>query len=68
MILNCVPIPTVSAWLGHATASFTMARYVDNQPHALTAAATMLAGLVTIRDNAASPTGDVTTRENPAVA
>lgn len=45
MILNGVPIPTVSAWLGHATASFTMARYVHNQPHALTAAAKTLAVL-----------------------
>ena len=47
MILNGVPIPTVSAWLGHATASFTMARYVHNQPEAMTAAATTMTKLVT---------------------
>lgn len=49
MILNGVPIPTVSAWMGHATASFTMARYVHNQPHALMAAANTLAGLVSAK-------------------
>jgi integrase len=61
MILNGVPIPTVSAWLGHATASFTMARYVHNQPQALLAAANTMAGLVTTRrDNDAELSGDVT--------
>lgn len=50
MILNGVPIPTVSAWLGHATAAFTMARYVHNQPHMFQAAATSYAELVTNRD------------------
>ncbi|MDV7992177.1 tyrosine-type recombinase/integrase [Rhodococcus sp. IEGM 1374] len=50
MILNGVPIPTVSAWLGHATSAFTMARYVHNQPHALAAAAVSYGALVTKRD------------------
>lgn len=49
MILNGVPVPTVSAWLGHATPSFTMARYVHNQPHALVAAAQTLGDLVKSR-------------------
>ncbi|WP_100503974.1 site-specific integrase [Mycobacteroides abscessus] len=47
MILNGVPIPTVSAWLGHATASFTMARYVHNQPQALRDAGTVMGNLMT---------------------
>jgi len=53
MILNGVPIPVVSAWLGHATASFTMARYVHNQPQALLDAATSYGALVTKRDKKA---------------
>lgn len=57
MILNGVPIPTVSAWLGHATAAFTMARYVHNQPYALIAAATSYGSLVTKRDKTSLPIG-----------
>ncbi|MDI9934747.1 tyrosine-type recombinase/integrase [Rhodococcus sp. IEGM 1351] len=63
MILNGVPIPTVSEWLGHATAAFTMARYVHNQPYALTAASTTLAGLVSTK-NDTELSGDVTIRDN----
>ena len=54
MILNGVPIPVVSVWLGHATASFTMARYVHNQPQALVAAAASYGALVTSRDRTTS--------------
>lgn len=50
MILDGVPIPTVSAWLGHATAAFTMSRYVHNQPHMLLAAAQSYGALVTKGD------------------
>ncbi len=39
MILNGVPIPTVSAWLGQSIAAFTIARYVHNQTQALLATA-----------------------------
>lgn len=46
MILNGVPNPTVSAWLGHATSAYTMARCVRNQPYALMAAATSYRALV----------------------
>ncbi|WP_371831560.1 MULTISPECIES: tyrosine-type recombinase/integrase [Nocardiaceae] len=58
MILNGVPIPTVSAWLGHATAAFTMARYVQqNQPYALISAPTSYGRLVTNRDDNLLPVG-----------
>lgn len=43
--LQGVPIVTVSAWMGHATASFTMQRYTHNQPGELLKAATVHAGL-----------------------
>lgn len=72
MILNGVPIPTVSAWLGHATASFTMARYVHNQPQTMTAAANLLAGLVTGRKEPAGDhaelSRDVTNGDNLQIA
>ncbi|SNT46501.1 tyrosine-type recombinase/integrase [Rhodococcoides kyotonense] len=54
IILNGVPIPVVSAWLGDATAAFTMPRYVHNQPLALIAAATSYGALVTNRDRTSS--------------
>jgi integrase len=39
-----MPTAVISKWLGHATASFTMATYVDGQDEALAAAAETLAG------------------------
>jgi integrase len=38
MHLRGVPTAVISKWLGHATASFTMATYVHSQDDALTAA------------------------------
>jgi integrase len=40
-----MPTAVISKWLGHATASFTMATYVDGQDEALAAAAETLAVL-----------------------
>jgi integrase len=39
MHLEGVPVAVISAWLGHASADFTMRVYVHSQPDALTAAA-----------------------------
>ena len=38
MHLRCVPTAVISKWLGHATASFTMATHVHSQEDASTAA------------------------------
>jgi integrase len=39
MHLEGVPVAVISAWLGHASADFTMRVYVHSQPDALAAAA-----------------------------
>ncbi|WP_280246524.1 tyrosine-type recombinase/integrase [Nocardia abscessus] len=54
MHLQGVPIATVSAWLGHCDAAFTLRTYVHNQADALTAAAQTLNAVVTGRDTAPS--------------
>ena len=41
MHLRGVPTAAISKWLGHATASFTMATYVHSQDDALAAAGAM---------------------------
>ena len=43
MHLRGVPTAVISKWLGHATASFTMATYVHSQDDALEAAGQTLA-------------------------
>ena len=43
MHLRGVPTAVISKWLGHATASFTMATYVHSQDDALAAAGAMYA-------------------------
>jgi len=45
-----VPIATIAAWLGHASAAFTMAVYAHSQDDALKAPASSFSRLVTIRD------------------
>lgn len=44
MHLRGVPTAVISAWLGHASASFTMATYVHSQDEALRAAGVTLSG------------------------
>lgn len=51
MHLQGVPIAVISAWLGHADASFTMRTYTHAQNDALTAAAESLASVVPKRVN-----------------
>ncbi len=46
MHLEGVPVAVIAAWLGHASADFTMRTYVHSQPDALAAAAETL-GVVT---------------------
>ena len=41
-----VPTAVISKWLGHATASFTMATYVHCQDDALTAAGAMYGSII----------------------
>jgi integrase len=50
MHLRGVPIAVISAWLGHASAAFTMAVYAHSQDDALKAAATSFARVVTSGD------------------
>lgn len=50
MHLEGVPIAVISAWLGHADASFTMRTYMHSQDDALKAAAASLGAVVTNRD------------------
>lgn len=45
MHLRGVPIAVISAWLGHASASFTMKTYVHSQDEAMREAGTTLTGL-----------------------
>jgi integrase len=49
MQLRGVPIAVIAAWLGHASAAFTMAVYAHNQDNALKAAAGSFGRVVTIR-------------------
>ena len=44
MHLRGVPTAVISAWLGHASASFTMRTYVHSQDDALRAAGATLSG------------------------
>jgi len=46
MHLRGVPTAVISKWLGHATASFTMATYVHSQDDALTAAGALYGSLI----------------------
>jgi integrase len=46
MHLNGVPTAVISEWLGHATASFTMATYVHSQNDALTAAGALYGSVI----------------------
>lgn len=46
MHLRGVPIAVISAWLGHASASFTMKTYVHSQDDAMRAAGTTLTGML----------------------
>ena len=46
MHLRGVPTAVISKWLGHATASFTMATYVHSQDDALTAAGALYGSVI----------------------
>jgi integrase len=46
MHLRHVPIAVISAWLGHASAAFTMKTYVHSQDDAMRAAGTTLTGML----------------------
>ncbi|MGA8124301.1 MAG: site-specific integrase [Mycobacterium sp.] len=50
MHLRQVPIAVIAAWLGHASAAFTMSVYVHSQDDALAAAAMSFGRVVTTRD------------------
>ncbi|WP_422605867.1 tyrosine-type recombinase/integrase [Mycobacterium sp.] len=50
MHARAVPIATTAAWLGHASAAFTMAVYAHSQDDALKAAASSFARVVTTGD------------------
>ena len=47
MHLRGVPVAVISAWLGHASASFTMKTYVHSQHEAMRAAGTTLSAAYT---------------------
>lgn len=53
MHLRNVPIAVIAAWLGHASAAFTLSRYAHSQDPAMAAAA-QFSPVVTTRDNSAS--------------
>ena len=53
MHLRGVPVAVIAAWLGHASAAFTMAVYAHSQDDALKAAATSFGRVVTICDTEA---------------
>ncbi|MFC9786475.1 tyrosine-type recombinase/integrase [Rhodococcus sp. NPDC127528] len=53
MHLRGVPIAVIAAWMGHASAAFTLSTYAHSQDPALLAAASS-APVVTIRDNLGS--------------
>jgi hypothetical protein len=48
--LRAVPIAVIAAWLGHASAAFTMSVYAHSQDDALQAAAGSFGRVVTIGD------------------
>jgi integrase len=50
MHLRQVPIAVIAAWLGHASAAFTMSVYAHSQDDALKAAASSFGRVVTTRD------------------
>ena len=50
MHLRGVPIAVIAAWLGHASAAFTMATYAHSQDDALKGAASSFGRFVTTRD------------------
>lgn len=52
-----VPIATIAAWLGHASAAFTMAVYAHSQDDALKAAASSFSRVVTTGDTETGPQG-----------
>lgn len=54
-LLDGVPVAVIAAWLGHASAAFTLSTYVHSQPEALEAAAQSFARVVTNRDNSGAP-------------
>jgi integrase len=56
MHLRGVPIAVIAAWLGHASAAFTLSRYAHSQDPAMVAAAE-LSPVVTTRDNSGCGTG-----------
>lgn len=57
MHLRGVPIAVIAAWLGHASAAFTMAVYAHSQDDALKAAAASFGRVVTIGDTEAGSQG-----------
>jgi integrase len=57
MHLRGTPIAVIAAWLGHASAAFTMATYAHSQDEALKAAASSFGRVVTIGDTETSPRG-----------
>jgi integrase len=54
MHLRQVPIAVIAAWLGHASAAFTMSVYAHSQDAALKAAAMSFGRAVTTRDTETS--------------
>ena len=50
MHMHGVPIAVIAAWLGHASAAFTMSVYAHSQDDALKAAAISFGRVVTTRD------------------
>jgi integrase len=52
-----VPIAVIAAWLGHASAAFTMSVYAHSQDDALKAAANSFGRVVTTRDTETGPQG-----------
>jgi len=57
MHLRGTPIAVIAAWLGHASAAFTMATYAHSQDEALNAAANSFGRVVTFSDTETSPRG-----------
>ena len=57
MHLRGTPIAVIAAWLGHASAAFTMATYAHSQDEALKAAANSFGRVVTFGDTETSPRG-----------
>ncbi|MDT5401315.1 MAG: integrase [Mycobacterium sp.] len=57
MHLRHVPIAVIAAWLGHASAAFTLSVYAHSQDDALKAAASSFGRVVTTRDTEAGSQG-----------